>query len=95
MSRPERPIDPLWPLASFASGLRAVRQKRGIACEEMSDRAHYCRSALSTAPSGRRLPSREVKQAYAVAYDGPIADWRARRCREKNLKRDRSGTSHG
>jgi transcriptional regulator with XRE-family HTH domain len=95
VSRPERPIDPLWPLASFASGLRALRQKRGYTYKELAGITHYSRAALSTAAGGKRLPSWELTRAYVLACGGPVAEWRARWGKERDLKRDRNGTSHG
>jgi len=93
--RPEAPIDLLWPLANFASGLRALRQESGITYRKMSELTHYCPSVLSTAAGGRRFPSWEVTRAYVLACGGPIAYWRSRWCTERDLRRNRIGTTHG
>jgi hypothetical protein len=78
MPRPERSIDPRWPLAPFASDLRALRHERGIKYLQMSHRTNYCVTALAGAASGRYLPTWEVTQAFVIACGGSVAEWRDR-----------------
>jgi hypothetical protein len=94
MSRPEEPIDPRRPLASFASDLRALRQKRDITYRKMAELTHYCPAILSTAASGRSLPSWWVTRAYVLACGGSTAYWRSRWCEERDLQRIRNGSGH-
>jgi transcriptional regulator with XRE-family HTH domain len=75
MPRPESLIDPDWPLAGFASGLRALRKMRGITYKEMSGTTHYSVATLSSAARGLLLPTLEVTLAYFVACNGPRDHW--------------------
>jgi transcriptional regulator with XRE-family HTH domain len=75
MPRPERPIDPRWPLADFASGLRALKKTRGLTYREMAVLAHYSVATLSAAANGRQLPTLEVTLAYVIACDGAQEEW--------------------
>ena len=94
MPRPERPIHPHWPLASFAGGLRALRDERGIKYRQMSRRAHYCVTALAGAASGQYLPTWEVTQAFVLACGGSVDDWHRRWCEARDLVRGTNGVSH-
>jgi transcriptional regulator with XRE-family HTH domain len=75
MPRPEKPIDPVWPLADFAGGLRALRKKRGITYREMARLTHYGVTTLSSAANGLELPTLQVTLAYVLACGGPQQDW--------------------
>ncbi|MEU6535717.1 helix-turn-helix transcriptional regulator [Streptomyces sp. NPDC047000] len=80
VGRPEIPIDPgSGPLASLAYELRQLRRRAGDpSYRELARRANYSQSVLSTAASGRKLPSREVTLAYAAACGGDTAEWERR-----------------
>jgi hypothetical protein len=98
MPRPEKPIDPTWPLASFASGLRALRQKRSITYREMACLAHYGVTTLSVAADGRHLPTLQVTLAYVVACDGlqeEQEEWDRRWREARDLFRGENGRDHG
>lgn len=95
MPRPERPIDACWPLASFASDLRALRRERGIKYRQMSRRTNYCVTALAGAASGRYLPTWEVTQAFVVACGGSVDEWRLRWCAAREFIRAKNGLTHG
>ena len=85
MSRPEVPIDSSWPLASFASGLRALRKGRAITYREMAYLSNYGVTALSVAANGRALPTLQVTLAYVVACGGCEDEWRSRWYRVRDL----------
>ena len=95
MPRPERPIDAGWPLASFASGLRALRQERGIKYRQMSVRTNFCVTALAGAASGRYLPTWELTRAFVAACGGPVDEWHERWCAARDLVRAKNGLTHG
>jgi hypothetical protein len=95
MPRPERPVDPSWPLASFANGLRALRRERGIKYRQMSRRTNYCVSALAGAASGRYLPTWEVTRAFVTACDGPVEQWRERWHAARVTVRPQNGPARG
>jgi hypothetical protein len=95
MPRPEKPIDPTWLLASFASGLRELRRMRSITYRQMACLTHYGVTTLSTAADGRHLPTLEVTQAYVGACDGPQEEW-CRRWREaQDSFQGGNGRNHG
>lgn len=95
MPRPERPIDPGWPLASFANGLRALRQERGIKYLQMSRTTNYCVTALAGAASGRYLPTWEVTRAFVVACGGPVDQWHEHWCAARDIVRAQNELAHG
>jgi transcriptional regulator with XRE-family HTH domain len=95
MPRPEKPIDPVWPLASFACGLRALRQKRGITYREMACLAHYAMNTLSAAADGQHLPTLEVTLAYVRACEGSQEEWERRWLESWDLLRSGNGRDHG
>jgi hypothetical protein len=76
--RREAPIDPSWPLASFASGLRALRHQRKVTYREMAGLANYGATVLSVAAGGRRLPTWGVTKAYVTVCGGPLLEWHQR-----------------
>jgi hypothetical protein len=94
MPRPEKPIDPTWPLASFAGGLRDLRHKRGITYREMARLTYYGVTALSVAAGGERLPTLEVTRAYVSVCDGCLDEWVRRWRTEAGLQR-RGYQNHG
>lgn len=95
MPRPEAPIDPDWPLASFASSLRALRLERGITYREMARLTNYGVTALSVAAGGRYLPTLEVTLAYALSCGGIEDEWRLRWYQARDLFRNRNGAERG
>lgn len=58
------------PIADLARELRELRAEAGFTYEEMVPLARYGKTALSTADTGKRLPSRAVVVAYAAACGG-------------------------
>lgn len=78
MGRRENPINPDWPLADFASGLRALRRQRGITYDRMAVLTNYCKTVLSQAAGGVFLPTWEVTLAYVRVCEGPEDEWRHR-----------------
>jgi hypothetical protein len=66
-------------LARFAADLRGLRRAAGNpSYRELSKRAHYSHNTLSTAASGRDLPSKAVTLAFVAACGGDQAAWRER-----------------
>lgn len=78
MGRRENPINPESPLASFACGLRALRDQRGLTYDHMAELTNYCKTVLSQAANGIQLPTLEVTLAYVQACKGPADEWRKR-----------------
>jgi hypothetical protein len=78
MGRPHAPIDPQWPLAEFASGLRALKATSRLTYRQMGHRVCFCIAVLSQAAAGRTLPTLEVTLAYVRACGGSEAEWRVR-----------------
>ncbi|MFD7812852.1 XRE family transcriptional regulator [Streptomyces sp. NPDC059785] len=79
MPRSERPLDADGPLAEFAAELRQLRRKAGNPpYRQLSERAHYSISTLSSAASGQRLPTLAVTLAYVQACDGRVPEWERR-----------------
>ncbi|CAM3417489.1 PD40 domain-containing protein [Kibdelosporangium persicum] len=80
MPRAERPLatgDSA--LLRFAADLRLLRQKAGNPTyRELSKRAHFSVTTLSSAANGRQLPSLNVALAYVRACDGDEAEWEQR-----------------
>jgi hypothetical protein len=90
----ETPIDPSWPLASFASGLRALREKRRITYRQMARLTNYGPTVLCVAARGLHLPTWEVTAAYVWVCDGPVAEWHLRWIEAQNLARPRRNGLH-
>jgi helix-turn-helix protein len=80
MPRNEGFLDPdAGPLASFASDLRALREKAGkVPYRVLAKRAGFCASTLSVAASGAKLPSLDVTLAYVQVCGGEPEEWRER-----------------
>ncbi|SEC80491.1 hypothetical protein SAMN04489727_5154 [Amycolatopsis tolypomycina] len=80
MGRPERPLDPTaGPVAAFAHELRVLRNRAGNAgYRELARTAHFAPSVLSTAASGRRLPTLAVTLAFVSACGGDRGAWEQR-----------------
>jgi DNA polymerase III delta prime subunit len=80
MGRPERPLDvTTGPIAAFAHELRLLRNRAGNASyRELSRTALFAPSVLSSAASGRRLPSLAVTLAFVSACGGDRAAWERR-----------------
>ncbi|MFE9749393.1 hypothetical protein ACFYOT_31155 [Saccharothrix saharensis] len=80
MSRGELPLHPDGgPLAGFAADLRELRRRAGNPTyRELVKRAHYSLATLSSAASGRKLPSLAVTLAYVKACGGDPEPWERR-----------------
>lgn len=80
MARPERPLDPaMGPVARLAFELREMRRRAGNpSYRELARLARFSPSTLSTAASGRALPTREVTRAFAQACGEDPAEWEER-----------------
>ncbi|MET9000973.1 ATP-binding protein [Amycolatopsis sp. Hca4] len=80
MGRPERPLDPsAGPIAAFAHELRVLRSRAGNASyRELARAAHFAPSVLSSAASGRRLPTLAVTLAFVSACGGDRHAWERR-----------------
>ncbi|ALG09489.1 helix-turn-helix domain-containing protein [Kibdelosporangium phytohabitans] len=80
MPRAERPLatgDSA--LLRFAADLRQLRQDAGNPTyRELSKRAHFSVTTLSSAANGRQLPSLNVALAYVRACGGDEAEWEQR-----------------
>lgn len=77
MGRSEESV-PDGPLKDFAEGLRSLRQRERLTYRQLSQRARYSYSVLSTAASGKVLPTLEVTVAYVGACHGDVAEWEER-----------------
>jgi transcriptional regulator with XRE-family HTH domain len=95
MPRPEKPINPAWPLAFFAGGLRELRNKRGITYREMARLTHYGITTLSMAANGQSLPTLEVTLAYVSVCNGCRDDWDRRWHQARDLLQHGNGQGHG
>ncbi|MBE8516800.1 helix-turn-helix domain-containing protein [Amycolatopsis sp. H6(2020)] len=80
MGRPERPLDlTAGPIAAFAHELRVLRSRAGNASyRELARAAHFAPSVLSSAASGRRLPTLAVTLAFVSACGGDRLAWERR-----------------
>jgi len=77
--RPERTLVPTGTvLDDLARDLRQLREKSGMPLRELAARCHFSIGALSTATSGRRLPTLEVTLAFATSCGGDPEAWRSR-----------------
>lgn len=96
VGRPQLPIDPEWPFATFASGLRALRSSSGLTYEEMARATNFCVSVLSEAAAGKRLPTLPVTLAFVRACGGLESDWE-RQWRELDALRrlPKAGAANG
>lgn len=77
MGRSEESV-PDGPLKDFAEGLRSLRQRERLTYRQLSQRARYSYSVLSTAASGKVLPTLDVTLAYVGACHGDLAEWEER-----------------
>jgi transcriptional regulator with XRE-family HTH domain len=77
VGRSEQPV-PDGPLKEFAEGLRALRRNERLTYRQLSQRARYSYSVLSTAASGNTLPTLEVTLAYVGACNGDAEEWEER-----------------
>lgn len=80
MARPELPVDASDErVAEFALNLRQLRMRAGNPTyREMSKVAMASSSVLSSAASGRRLPTLQATLGFVEACGGSVADWRNR-----------------
>ncbi|WP_410612612.1 helix-turn-helix domain-containing protein [Amycolatopsis sp. lyj-109] len=80
MGRPERPLDlTAGPIAAFAHELRVLRKQAGnTSYRELARAAHFAPSVLSSAASGRRLPTLAVTLAFVSACGGDRRAWERR-----------------
>ncbi len=80
MGRPEIPVDPSGGVAAaFASDLRRLRRQAGSPTyRDLARSALFSSSVLSSAASGRRLPTLQVTLAFVAACGGDRDCWRRR-----------------
>ncbi|WP_240139169.1 nSTAND1 domain-containing NTPase [Streptomyces sp. MUM 178J] len=80
MARKETPLDGGdGPLLRFAHDLRRLRRSAGAPTYRMlAAQAHYSIATLSSAASGRRLPSLDVALSYVRACGGDVDAWERR-----------------
>lgn len=80
MGRPERPLEETEsPIVAFARDLRALRRSAGNPpYRELARTALFAPSVLSSAASGRRLPTLTVTLAFVAACGGDQAAWERR-----------------
>ncbi|MFJ6901901.1 helix-turn-helix domain-containing protein [Streptomyces hokutonensis] len=76
MARPEKEIDPKASLSlrSLAIELRRLRKRSHLTYSQLAARSHYSTAALSTAASGKAVPTWETVQAFVLGcgYDGDM-----------------------
>lgn len=97
MARRERPLDEGdSPLLRFAADLRLLRERAGRPTyRQLALRAHSSAASLSTAASGRKLPTLAVTSAYVRACGGDVKEWEARwRALAETLATGGSGSGH-
>ncbi|GGR14686.1 hypothetical protein WEB32_20535 [Streptomyces netropsis] len=76
MARPEKPIDPTAPYATFALQLRKLRKAAGSPTyTTLARRTSYSVPALSQAAAGWKLPSLKLTLAYATACGAGHEHW--------------------
>jgi transcriptional regulator with XRE-family HTH domain len=95
MGRPERPIPSGWPLARFAGGLRALREKRHLTYRQMAAETHFSVATLSEAAGGRRLPTLPVTLAFVSVCGGSPEEWELLWRQAYALVHGPNGNSHG
>ena len=80
MGRPERSLDDAdGPIVAFARDLRALRKSVGNpSYRELARTALFAPSVLSSAASGRRLPTLPVTLAFVAACGGDRSEWERR-----------------
>ncbi|MGW3291080.1 helix-turn-helix domain-containing protein [Streptomyces sp. NPDC001002] len=80
MARPEKEIDPKASLSlrSLAIELRRLRKRSHLTYSQLAARSHYSTAALSTAASGKSVPTWETVQAFVLGcgYDGDMTHWK-------------------
>lgn len=91
MARPEKEIPTNVPLTqrSLAIDLRKLRKESGLTISELAQRSHYSAAALSTAASGKSVPTWEMVEAFVegCGYDGDMERWkRAHRQARRDAK---------
>lgn len=72
-----RPINPEWPFARFANGLRALKKASRLTYRQMAIKTHYGKSVLQAAAGGRELPTLEVTLAYVQVCGGTETEAKA------------------
>lgn len=85
MPAPWGRINPDWPLATFANGLRALKHESKLNYREMAEKAHYCREVLSAAARGQELPTLQVTLAYVRVCGGSEEEWCVQWATARNL----------
>lgn len=76
---PEKPIDIRnGAVADFAEELRRLRKRADLTVQELAQRAHCSTGAVSSAASGRTLPSWQIARAYLVGCGEDPAKWQER-----------------
>lgn len=77
--RPQKPIDIRnGAVADFAEELRRLRKRADLTVQELAQRAHCSTGAVSSAASGRTLPSWQITRAYLAGCGEDPAEWQQR-----------------
>jgi transcriptional regulator with XRE-family HTH domain len=66
------------PTVIFARDLQGLRQAAGLTLRQLAQLTRYSTATLSTATSGRRLPSLPIVRAYVKACGGDVGEWERR-----------------
>ncbi len=90
-----RPINPEWPFATFANGLRALKKASRLTYRMMAIKTHYSRSVLCAAAGGRELPTLEVTLAYVQVCGGAVTEWQELWDAADLARRQREGGARG
>jgi hypothetical protein len=77
LGRPERPLDPAAPFASFAAALRDVRSATGVTYRQLSLDTGISPSRLSAAANGRTIPSLDETMAFVAGCGVPVEERQA------------------
>ncbi len=79
MGRPEKPIVTRdGAVADFAEELRRLRKQADLTVQKLAQRAHCSTGAISSAASGRALPSWQIARAYIAGCGQDPEDWQER-----------------
>jgi transcriptional regulator with XRE-family HTH domain len=78
VGRPENPLSGSNPMTALAAELRELRSDPYFTLRELAKLTHYSIATLSSALSGKKLPSWNVTAAIVDACDGEPADYRRR-----------------
>ncbi|WP_405593852.1 helix-turn-helix transcriptional regulator [Streptomyces sp. NBC_01410] len=94
MPRPESPIhaDASDELTTLVRLMRELRNTKAIPYGELAKRCHYSVATLSTAASGKKVPSWEIVQAYVLGCDPTtdLPEWKERWQAAHTVEADRA-----